>query len=567
MQEVGGTGADGPDGYGYDLGHYTSPVSTAHPEAQRWFDRGLVWTYGFNHGEAIACFRRALAVDPDCAMAHWGIAYAAGPNYNMPWSLHDDAGRAEALATAYDATQAALALRGGLRPEERALIEALALRYPQRLPSEDMADWDDAFSLGMCDVLERFPDHLDIRSLAVEAMMTRTPWQMWDPVSGHPGEGADTLACRGFLEEAFAHWPEAWSHPGLLHLYVHLMEMSPWPELALRHGDALRDIAPDAGHLVHMATHIDVQCGAYQDVVFWNARAIEADLAYFRREGAFNIYTGYRLHNYHFAVYGAMLLGQLAPARAALRGLQETTPEALLRIESPPMADYFEAYLAFEPHVLVRFGLWEEAIALEPPADGALYCTRTAFVHYARAVAHAALGQVAQAEAAEADFLAAAARVPESRLVHNNRVVDLLEIARHMVRGEILYRQGRHEAAFAELRRCVVLEDALAYDEPWGWMQPSRHALGALLLEQGRLPEAEQVFRADLGLTGGIPRAQVHPGNVWALRGLHDCLLARGEALERVHVAAALERALARADRAVAAACFCAGAAQACCPG
>lgn len=551
--------------YPYDLGTYSCPVTTQNPEAQLWFDRGLIWTYGFNHDEAIACFQKAAKADPNCAMAHWGIAYAAGPNYNMPWELYDEKGRAEALAKAFDAAQRAQALSAPCTAEERALIGALSARYPQRDICDGMAAWDDAFAVTMRDVLRRFPDHLDIRSVTAESMMTRTPWKMWDLVTGDPAQGADTVACRRVLEDSFDRLPASWRHPGLLHLYVHLMEMSPWPELALRHGDVLRTLVPGAGHLVHMPTHIDVQCGNYQDVVFWNERAVAADEAYFDREGAFNIYTGYRHHNYHFVIYGAMFLGQIEPARRALKGMEATTPEALLRVQSPPMADFFENSMSFLPHVLVRFGRWEEAIGLDLPEDQNLYCTKTAYVLYARTVAYAALGQVAQAEASEAAFLEACDRVPDTRLSHNNKVVDLLAIAKHMARGEILYRKGDFDQAFAELRRCVHLEDSLPYDEPWGWMQPSRHALGALLFEQGHIAEAEQAFREDLGLGGNIPRVQVHPGNVWALRGLYDCLRARDETIEILHIKAQLDRALARADTDVAAACFCAQAAMGCC--
>jgi len=364
------------------------------------------------------------------------------------------------------------------------------------------------------------------------------------------------------LEDALTKDPGAMEHPGLLHLYVHLMEMSPWPELALKAADALRTLVPDAGHLVHMPTHIDVLCGHYHNVVHWNQKAIEADLKYYRREGAFNIYTGYRQHNYHFVIYGAMFLGQLAPARAALTGMRATTPEAMLRIPSPPMADFFESYLSFEPHVLVRFGRWDEAMALAPPADTDLYCTLTAFTHYARTLGFAATGRVAEAEAEEQVFLAACDAVPDSRLMHNNTVVSLLEIAKAMVRGEIEYRKGRFDAAFAQLRLSVEREDALPYDEPWGWMQPARHALGALLFEQGELDEAEAVYRADLGLCGTLARASMHPDNVWSLKGLHDCLKARGETAERAQIRQRLDLALARADRAVAASCFCAQAAM-----
>ncbi|MEX0303114.1 MAG: hypothetical protein AB3N24_11880, partial [Leisingera sp.] len=234
----------------------------------------------------------------------------------------------------------------------------------------------------------------------------------------------------------------------------------------------------------------------------------------------------------------------------------------MLRIESPPMADYFESYMAMHPHILVRFGRWEEAKALELPKDPNLFCTLTVNTHYARAIAFAATGQVAEAKAEEQLFLAAKAKVPETRLLHNNRVVDLLEIATEMLRGEIEYRKGSYDAAFAHLRRSAELDDNLPYDEPWGWMQPTRHALGALLFEQGRTDEAEAVYRADLGLDDSLPRASVHPDNIWSLKGLHDCLKTRGETVEIKHIKQKLDLALARADRAVGASCFCAQAAM-----
>jgi len=227
------------------------------------------------------------------------------------------------------------------------------------------------------------------------------------------------------------------------------------------------------------------------------------------------------------------------------------------------MADFLEPYLAFEPHVLIRFGRWRDCLALPAPADPELYCTCHATILYARGVAHAALGQVAEAEAAQAEFERARAAIPETRLLHNNRVVDLMEIAAAMLEGEIAYRKGAHADAFAALRRAVALDDGLPYDEPWGWMQPTRHALGALLFEQGRVAEAEAVYREDLGLGGTLTRAQIHPDNVWALRGLHQCLEARGAEDEARIVRRRLDVVAARADMPVTASCFCAQAAMA----
>ncbi|MCA0872885.1 tetratricopeptide repeat protein [Seohaeicola saemankumensis] len=547
--------------YPYDLGSYSCPVTTASPQAQIWFDRGLNWTYGYNHEEAVVCFRRALEHDPDCAMAHWGVAYAAGPNYNMPWDLFDEAGRAEALATAHAAAQAALARAGDVTAPEQALINAIQARYPQAGLTDDMHLWDHAFADAMRAAFASVPDHLDLRTIYVESLLNLTPWQMWDLASGSPAQGAATLEAQKALEAAMETDPAAMSHPGLLHLYVHLMEMSPVPEKALNAADVLRTLVPDAGHLVHMPTHIDVLCGHYQNVVHWNQQAVAADLKYYAREGAYNIYSGYRLHDYHFIIYGALFLGQITPALEAVQGMLDTVPDDMLRIESPPMADYFESYLAMAPHVLVRFGKWQEAMALELPADPDLFRTLTANTHYARAIGAAATGDVPRAEAEEKLFLAACARVPETRLLHNNRVIDLLEIGKEMVRGEIEYRKGNHDTAFDHLRRSVELDDALPYDEPWGWMQPARHALGALLFEQGRVTEAEEVYRADLGLGGQLSRAAVHPDNVWSLKGLHDCLEARGDTVERPQIRQRLDLALARADH-VAASCACAQAAM-----
>ncbi len=546
----------------YDLGTYSCAVTTASPEAQLWFDRGLVWTYGYNHDEAVACFQKAAEIDPDCAMAHWGVAYAAGPNYNLPWELRDDQGQAKSLAIAYDATQKALSLLDRCTAVEQALIRALPARYPQRDPIENMHHWDYDYADAMRAAFAEQPENLDLRTIHVEALMNLTPWQMWDLKTGQPAEGAATLEAQEALEAAMADDPAAMSHPGLLHLYVHLMEMSPTPEKALQAGDILRTLVPDAGHLVHMPTHIDVLCGHYHNVAYWNKKATEADLKYYEREGAFNIYTGYRQHNYHFTIYGALFLGQMEPALRANQGLWDTTPEDMLRIESPPMADYFESYMSMGPHILIRFGRWEEAKALKLPDDPDLYRTLTATTHYARAVAHAATGQIAEAEAEENLFLAAKTCVPETRRLHNNRVIDLLEIATEMLRGEIEYRKGNYDIAYAHLRRSVELDDTLPYDEPWGWMQPTRHALGALLFEQGHVTEAEAVYREDLGLGGTLSRASIHPDNVWSLKGLHDCLKARGETVEIRQIKQRLDLALARADRAVGASCFCAQAAM-----
>jgi tetratricopeptide (TPR) repeat protein len=547
----------------FNVDVYSRKVTTTSPEAQLWFDRGLVWTYSYNHEQAIECFQKALEHDPDCAMAHWGAAYAVGPNYNFEWWMMDPATKAGALGAAYDNTQAALALVGKVTPPERALIEALPARYPRRDPIDEQAPWNDDFAAAMKAAYEAHPDDIEVTTVYAESILNQTPWKMWDIWKNDVAEGAATREAQTVLEK-FVDTPAGRVHPGILHLYVHLMEMSPTPEKALMAGDCLRELVPDAGHLIHMPTHIDIQCGEYRDTLHWNLKGIEADLKIAERQGRMNFYTAYRVHNYHFAIYGAMFLGQYEPAIAAAEEMVREIPVDLLKLESPPMADFLESYLSMKTHVQIRFGRWRDIIAEPLPEDQALYVHTTASLHYAKAVAHAALGEVAESEAERTLFMEARTRVPDSRHLHNNRCIDLLDVAEQMLDGELEYRKGNYDSAFAHLRKGIELEDALPYDEPWGWNQPVRHALGALTLEQGRVEEAEQAYREDLGLAGDLPRACIHPDNIWSLKGLDDCLRRRGAGgtAEAKMIRQRLELAAARSDLPVGASCHCAQAAM-----
>jgi tetratricopeptide (TPR) repeat protein len=546
----------------FDIDVYSRKITTNNSDAQLWFDRGLVWTYSYNHELAIECFQKALEHDPDCAMAHWGVAYASGPNYNFEWWMMDPATKEGALGTAYDSTQAALALAGKVTPPERALIEALPARYPQREPVKKQEPWNDDFAAAMKQAYQAHPGDIEVATIYAEAILNQTPWKMWDIKNNTVAEGAATVEAQNVLEK-FVDTPEGRAHPGILHLYVHLMEMSPTPEKALVAGDRLRELVPDAGHLIHMPTHIDIQCGQYHDTLFWNQKGIEADLKIAERQGRMNFYTAYRVHNYHFAIYGAMFLGQYEPAIAAAEEMIVEIPVELVKLESPPMADFLESYFSIKTHVQIRFGRWRDIISEPLPEDQDLYCYTAASLHYAKAVAHSALGEVAEAKAERANFMAACAKVPDSRHLHNNRCIDLLDVAEQMLDGELEYRKGNHDLAFDQ-RKAIELEDALPYDEPWGWIQPVRHALGALALEQGQVEEAEQAYREDLGLAGDLPRACIHPDNIWSLKGLDECLSRRGAAdtPEAKMIRQRLELAAARSDLPIGASCHCAQAAM-----
>lgn len=537
----------------YDLGDYTRKITTSSKEAQLWFDRGLAWTYGYNHEEAINCFRKAFAADSGCAMAHWGIAYCIGPNYNKPWEGFEEDEKPDCIKLAKSSIEAATALLDQVTPVERALIEAIRTRYPWSPDIEDFAPWNDAFADAMRKVHAEFRQDLDVCALFAEALMNRTPWQLWDLPTGQPSEGADTLEALEVLENVFDDLNGAWEHAGLLHMYIHLMEMSPHPERALRHGDVLSTLVPDAGHLLHMPTHIDVLCGDYMNVVLRNHTGIVADRKFLKREGPNNFYSVYRCHNYHFKIYGAMFLGQPAPALEAADELIDTLPSETLR----PMADWFEGFIPTKQHVLIRFGMWQEILDQKLPSDGDLYCVTIAMMRYARTVAMANQRGIADAEVEKAKFYEALARVPESRMLFNNTCRDILMVAEQMMLGELAYHKGEYEKAFDHLRKSVEIDDNLPYDEPWGWMQPTRHALGALLLEQGQLEEAEAVYRADLGLDATLSRACQHPGNVWSLHGLHECLTKRGAKVESAHIKLQLDKAKARAQVPIKASCYC----------
>ena len=453
----------------FDLGSYTRATSTASTSAQTWFERGLVWSYAFHHEEAIRCFERALEHDPGFALAHWGVAYAIGPNYNKEWEAFDPVDLAASLEKACDEVAAARACADRAAPVERALVEALGSRYQANDPAADLVGWNADYAEAMRDVYRAHPDDLDVAALFADALMNLTPWALWDRYTGLPPDGAATLEAKEVLEQALER-PGGRSHPGLVHLYVHLMEMSPFPEQALPVADELRSLVPDAGHLVHMPTHIDVLCGDYQSTLAWNLRAIEVNEKYVAREGLVGFYSLYHAHDRHFAIYGAMFLGRSQVALEVAAGLEASLPEELLRIEQPPMADYLEAFVPMRLHVLIRFGMWEDILALALPGDPELYSTTTAMTHYAQGVAYAATGRLAEAEAARDAFVAAVARVPASRYLFNNTCQDILAVAGAMLDGELEYRRGklrrgvRAPAPGDRARRRAAVRRALGLD-------------------------------------------------------------------------------------------------------
>ncbi len=545
----------------FDLGRYTRPITTRSKEAQTWFDRGLIWCYGFHRTEALRCFQKGVECDPDCSMGYWGLAYAIGPYYNISWPQMAPSARAKALAQTYEHARQAQRLAAQGTPAEQALCHAFTVRYaaPQVDDDDLFAQWDDNYAQAMRDVYAQFPHDYDVCALTSEALMCRTPWQLWDLENRVPAEGADTAEAVTIIETAMQRAAESGDvpHPGLLHFYIHCMEMLPEPEKALPASYTLQTLVPDSGHLTHMPSHIYIQCGQYKQAIEANLQASVADAKYVAIDSALGVFTISRLHNIHFQVYGARFSGQYEVAIWAANLIQDVvTPEAL-RHEHQFLVNRLEGLYGTKAHVFIRFGKWQEILDEPMPENPTLFCVTTARWRYAKGIAYAVLGDIDKALEQQQLFREAWANIPEGRVIYHNESRDILAVAAAMLEGELEYRRENYDEAFSHLRRSVYLYDNLNYSEPWAWMQPPRHALDVLLLEQGHVVEAAQTYRADLGLDDTLVRPSQHPGNVWSLHGYAECCRRLGHADEAAAIELQLDRAQAVADVTINASCFC----------
>jgi len=522
----------GPEPFFDGLGTYTRKVTTASPEAQKYFDQGLRFVFGFNHGAAIRSFQEAARLDPTCAMAHWGIALACGPHINLPLVPPPAAQLAwQELALAQQPAAHASAV-------ERALIEALGHRYANPEP-DDRTPLDRAYADAMRTVWKTYPNDPDVGVFFAEALMDLRPWDQWTP-EGQPQPGTEEI-----LATLDAVLKLNLYHPFANHLYIHAVEASPHPELADAAADRLRDLQPGLAHNVHMPSHIDIRRGRWQQAIEANLKAVDADRRYRAVAGpSHGFFLIYIAHNEHMLAYAAMMTGQSELAikhiRAAVAGL---TDDFLKE-----NANIAEAFVATPYEVLVRFGRWDEVLA-EPDNYPDYMPFTKAFRHAARGIAFAARGDVASARAEQAAYLDAAQRVPADEIAAgNNTCQAILGVATPMLAGEILYRDGRIDEGLAQLREAVKAEDGLRYDEPPGWLLPVRHSLGAALMQAHHFAEAEQVYRADL--------ARV-PENGWSLFGLAESLHQQGKHADAGAAHARFHAIWAKADVQIKSSCLC----------
>jgi tetratricopeptide (TPR) repeat protein len=488
------------------LGNFHRTLSTSSVQAQAYFDQGMRLLWAFNHDESTRSFARAAQLDPACAACFWGVALTVGPNYNLP-STEDNRAR-----VAWDALKEAQKHAAASSAVEQALIGALAARYPDpRAPAAADAEAIlKAYAEAMQRVAARFPADDDVQVLCAEAQMTVHAWKLWTP-DGRPVAGTPEIEAR--LEAVLARAPD---HPGANHYYIHVMEASPTPQKAVAAAERLRGMMPAAGHLEHMPAHIMQRVGRYEEAAEANRRGVAADNAYLARTVPPDYYAMYLAHNHAFLAYSAAMEGRKAETLSAAQDLAGTLPMAMLLAMKDSGWGLAEQYAA-----LVRFGLWDELIALQAP-DTRLPGLSAGYL-YGRGVGLAARGRVDEARQMLAELHALGVAVPADTLAGYNPLRDIIAVAEPIVAARIAASERRDADAVTLLERAVAAEDALAYDEPADWFFPTRHLLGAQLLLTGQPAAAAKVYAEDL---------KRNPRNGWSLFGLMLVARAQGKTQE-----------------------------------
>jgi tetratricopeptide (TPR) repeat protein len=470
-------------------GDWHHPVSTKNAQAQAFFDQGLRLIYAFNHDEAKRSFQRAAELDPKLAMAYWGIAEAVGPNYNDPASE-------DRFVQAHAAIEKAQTLAAEASASDKVYIDALAKRFPAD-PQSDLRAAAEEYRDAMRDVVKRFPDDLDAATLFAEAGMNLHSWGLWR-LDGTPEEGTEEIVST--LESVIRREP---NHLGAIHYYIHSVEASSSPERALAGANRLAQLAPAAGHIVHMPAHIYIRTGDYEAAVKTNQKAALADQAYIKSGAAEGLYTMmYYSHNLHFIAMAAAMNGNYLESRRGAQMLADNVGPHVK--EMPPLEGFMTVPLAVE----VRFHKWNE-ILKTPQPDSAMQ-TATVFWHFARGLALASTGKLEEAEAEQKFVAEAEERTSPDAIFQmpvNNKSKDILKIAENVLGARISLAKNDMDATVNQLRAAVAIQDSLKYGEPPDWFYPVRESLGAVLLKIGDDAGAEETFRADLDRNPRNPRS------------------------------------------------------------
>jgi len=503
------------------LGAHHMAISTKVPETQKFFDQGVNLLFGFNHAEAIRSFREAARLDPGCAMCWWGMSVALGPNINLPMPP-------DAVAPAWQALQQAKARAPKASPREQAWIAALATRYSKD-PKADRHALDEAYAAAMGKLWKEHPDDLDAATFYAEAMMDTQPWDYWQADASTPkGHGGEIVST---LETVIKQAP---NHPGALHLYIHAVEASNTPERGEAPADRLLVLMPEAGHIVHMPSHIYYRVGRYADAARVNELAAKVDEAYIAACKAQGFYpAGYYGHNIHFLWTSAEMQGRYQTASDAARRLVKAVDAVNLSAQLP-LGELF----VFTPIATdLRFGKW--AAILAEPAPPVTLPLDTAVWTYAQGFAHANTGDLAAARADRAK-LEALTKADFSRFEpFGVPAVQMTKLSLALLDGEIARLSGDLPGAITQFRAAAALEAALPYTEPPYWHQPVSHLLGAALLQAKQPAEAEAVYRKSL---------RTYREDGWALFGLAQALKAQGKDAEAAKAQAEFAAAWGMAD-------------------
>jgi tetratricopeptide (TPR) repeat protein len=508
------------------MGSYHRSITTSDPGAQRYFNQGMVLTFGFNHAEAIRSFRTAQRLDDQCAMCYWGEALATGPNINVTSKGKAIMSQEERVA-AYAAVQKAIALKENATQIERDLIDALAVRYDGD-PETERDPLDRAYAQALRQVVDKYPDDDDAAAMFAEAWMNTMPWNYWAE-DGQPK--AETVEVIEALESILERSPR---HPLALHLYIHAVEASPNPGRAEAAADRLSDLVPGSGHLVHMPAHIYWRVGRYHDASEANVRAADVDEEYIAQCNAQGFYPAlYYPHNIHFLWAASSMEGRSGVAIEAARKVAENV--RLEQIEQFPTVEFFQTIPIL---ALTQFGHWD-AILQEPEPPEALDYSN-AIWHYARGTALIKKGNIEGA----LEQRAALVRLKDSVQVSFLDSADypasvLLQIADDLLMGDVAMARGDLDAATEHFRLAVTAQDGLPYMEPPFWYYPTRQSLGMSLLKAGRYADAEAVYRKDL---------ESYPRNGWSMFGLIQSLEAQEKMDEAETVRQAFDQVWSQAD-------------------
>lgn len=495
------------------LGNVDHPVTTKSAEAQKYFNQGLAYLFAFNHDAGVASFKQAAELDPNMAMAYWGMSLGLGANYNDP-------GNTDRFARAYVELQRAIELAPKVSNAEQAYIAALSKRYSSDAKA-DPTILAKAYKAAMAELVKNYPDDLDAATLYAESMMNLRPWQLWS-LDGKPAEG--TLEIIAVLEGVLKRNP---NHTGANHYYIHAVEASPSPERATAAADRLLGLAPSAGHLVHMPSHIYLLTGEHAGAIKSNELAIIADKNYIERSGASGIYPlMYYNHNVHMLASAQSEAGNYS---GAIKAANELAANVGPNVKTMPMLEMFMPYPVI---ALTRFHKWDEIMKYPKPAPEMLITA--AHWHMARGIALAETGKPEEAEKELAALRETAKKIPAEAVLFTTPVSVALKVADDLLVGEIALSRGDRKAAITALRMAAVSESKVNYAEPPDWDLPTREWLGRALMKDGQFSEAERSFREEIGR---------NPRSGRALFGLAEALARQGKdssaALVRKEFAAA----------------------------